>query len=161
MRNVLLLNATYEPIRVISLKRAIVLVWEDKAEIVEERDAQVTSANFSMPHPAVIRLKYFVKIPYRARLPMSRRTVVGRDKGKCAYCEKRGDTIDHVIPRSRGGKHEWENVVCACRKCNHKKADKLLSELGWTLSFTPYSPKGTFWLILGVIEDPQWEPYLT
>lgn len=160
---VLLLNATHEPLRFISLKRAVVLVLQEKAEILEEEpDRLVRAAKISLPAPKVIRLTRFVQIPYRARIPLTGHAVMVRDNHKCAYCTKRkGTTVDHVQPRSRGGKHEWTNVVAACSPCNAKKADKLLSEIGWELQFKPFVPKGTFWLVLGVGEvDPIWEPYL-
>lgn len=159
---VLLLNATYEPLRVITMKRAVALVLADKVDIVEEHpEAEVRSASTAMKAPSVIRLRYFVRIPYKSRLPLTRKTLMARDGGICQYCERKGDTIDHVQPRSRGGEHSWENVVIACRKCNFKKSDKLLSELGWELIRQPTTPRGTKWLILGVVNnDPVWEPYL-
>ncbi len=161
MSRVLLLNATYEPIHVLSFKRAIALVVEDKAEIIEERDGtQIRSANLEVPYPSVIRLKYYVKIPYRAKIRFSKRAVFARDKNTCQYCGKPGNTIDHVYPRSRGGENTWENVVLACEKCNFKKGSKLLSELGWSLKTTPVAPEGTYWLVVGLKADPSWEPYL-
>jgi 5-methylcytosine-specific restriction endonuclease McrA len=160
--SVLLLNATYEPHMVINLKRAIVLILEDKAEVIHESDDVVRSASLQMNKPEVIRLKTFVKVPYRARIPLTRRAVLNRDKGTCAYCKKpNATTIDHVVPRSKGGRHEWENVVAACRPCNAKKDDKTLEQTGWRLDFTPFAPKGRFWLIVGIKEVPQeWAPYL-
>lgn len=159
MNRVLLLNATYEPIQVITLKRAVGLLVADKAEMVDSREGEISSASYSIPHPSVIRLKYYVKIPYRGTLPLTRRTLLHRDNHTCQYCGKRGDTIDHVLPKSRGGRHSWDNVVIACRPCNAKKSDKLLGELGWRLKREPVAPKGTFWIILG-LSEPEWEPYL-
>lgn len=159
--NVLLLNASFEPIRVVSLHRAVTLVVTEKADIVERKPGVLRSPSISVPVPSVIALRVFVKIPYRATLPLNRRAVIARDGGKCAYCGKDGSTIDHVVPRSKGGKHVWENVVCACRPCNSKKDDKTLSELGWELEGpTPYAPKGWRWLVMGVSTDPTWAPYL-
>lgn len=165
MGGVLLLNATYEPLRVITTRRAVVLILDEKAEVIEHKDGLFRSASTAMPVPAVIRLRYFVKIPYRARLPLNRKAVVARDGGVCQYgCGRRGDTIDHVVPRSRGGQHRWENVVASCRKCNGKKDDRLLSELGWELARKPFAPKGTYWLVVAMLPDgevdPEWEPYL-
>ena len=159
MSRVLLLNATYEPIQVITLKRAVGLLVAEKAELVDQREGRINSASLSMPHPSVIRLKYYVKVPYRGTLPLTRKTLMHRDSGMCQYCGKRGDTIDHVIPRSKGGKHTWNNVVIACRPCNAKKSDKLLGELGWRINREPVAPRGTYWIVLG-ITDPEWEPYL-
>jgi 5-methylcytosine-specific restriction endonuclease McrA len=159
---VLLLNATYTPLRIITLKRAVVLVLQQKAEIVEEEpDRLVRAARISLPAPKVIRLTRFVKVPYRGRIPLTGRAVLVRDKHVCAYCGRRANTIDHVVPKSRDGKHSWENVVAACTACNAKKSNRLLSELGWNLSFKPFAPKGNFWLVFGITEpDPVWDQYL-
>jgi len=110
----------------------------------------------------VVRLLRYVTVPHSKPLP-TRRGVLARDRYRCGYCLGRGDTIDHVIPRSRpGGVHDWENVVAACRRCNGKKDDRLLSELGWTLKITPYRPTGLSGILLSAVDvvDPLWEPYL-
>lgn len=160
----LLLNATYEPLRVLSLKRAVVLVLQEKAEVIEEGDAFVRSANTAMKIPKVIRLKYFVQVPYKARIPINRKTIMARDNAECQFthCNRKGTTIDHVQPRSRGGKHEWENVVAACPKCNAKKADSTMSEIGWELKRKPFAPRGRIWILLGLQAEnvPEWKPYL-
>lgn len=161
MAPALVLNATFEPIAVVSTKRAIVLVLADKAEIVEASDDEWRSAAAAIKVPAVIRLRRYVRVPYRTRVPLSRQALMRRDGHVCAYCGKRASTIDHVVPRSKGGPHTWENVVAACARCNSQKADKTLAQLGWTLPFTPKAPHGTGWLVLGVADrDPSWEPYL-
>lgn len=164
MSTTLLLNASYEPLRVIPLRRALHLVLAKKAEVLEEGEGVVRSAKVTMPRPSVIRLTYMVKVPYRSRLPLTRTNLTARDRGECQYCGasvgSRG-TIDHVVPRSRGGKHAWENVVLACGPCNSKKDDRTLSELGWSLERKPFAPKGTSWIIIGLhrVED-SWQPYL-
>ncbi len=157
----LVLNATYEAIALVPMKRAIILVLQDKAEILHEGEELWRSANLSFRVPTVVKLTYFVKIPYRARIPLNRQAVLTRDNHECQYCAKKGDTIDHVVPRSRGGKHEWSNVVACCRRCNAKKDDRTLRELGWTLRRQPATPTGTFWLVIGIrsLED-DWLPYL-
>lgn len=161
MKGALLLNATYEPLCVVPLKRAVVLVLAEKAEVVAEAPGLFRSACFAVPIPSVIRLVKYVRVPYRARLPLTRRALLARDGHQCTYCNRHADTIDHVIPRSRGGKHEWENVVAACRRCNGRKSDKLLSELGWKPRVVPKAPTGTFWLVVAVGKiDPAWHPYL-
>lgn len=158
---VLLLNATYEAIRVIPMKRAVVLVLQEKAEIVESTGENIRSAHISMPQPEVIRLKYYVKIPYKSRVPLSNRAVLNRDKYKCAYCGKKGNTVDHVHPKAKGGKHEWTNVVAACGKCNSKKADKTLQEMGWELSFKPEAPTAKTWIVVGTPERAEaWADWL-
>jgi len=161
MSTTLLLNASYEPLCVIPVRRAVVLVLADKADVLVAGDAAVRSARLSVAAPSVIRLRYFVKVPYRASLPLNRRNLLARDHGRCAYCGGRGDTIDHVVPRSKGGPHEWTNVVAACRPCNARKDDKLLDELGWTLPVTPRAPSGWAYLVIGVAStDPEWAPFL-
>lgn len=158
----LCLNASYEILTVIPWTRALVLVMADKAEVVSESDQLVRSPSITMQAPSVIRLKAYVKVPYRKTLPLTRRNVIARDNGKCAYCVKKADTVDHVVPRSRGGANTWENVVAACQACNNKKDDKLLSELGskWKLSFVPKAPTGWSWVAIGVATvDPAWEQW--
>lgn len=161
MRTTLLLNASFEPLCVISGRRAVMLVLADKADVIAESDDAVRSARISMARPAVIRLRYYVKVPYRAALPLNRRNLAGRDGGRCAYCSERGSTIDHVVPRSRGGAHRWDNVVLACLPCNSRKGDRLLRELGWTLGFAPTAPAGWSWLVVGMATvDPAWAPWI-
>lgn len=160
--NVLLLNGDWQPIRVISTKRAIVLVLTEKAEILAEGTGEWRSATTSVPIPQVIRLKRFVQIPFRAKIPLSNAAVLKRDRYKCGYCHGKANTVDHIVPKSRGGRHMWENVVAACRPCNARKADKLLDEIGWSLSVTPRIPTGTVWLLVGQktpIPDG-WVPFL-
>lgn len=157
----LLLNASYEPLRIITRRRAVSLVFANKAEVIHESEDEMRSAHASFKIPTVIRLRRFVRVPYRARIPLNRKNLVARDKGICQYCGKTGNTIDHVIPRSRGGLHRWENVVLACTKCNATKGDQFLPDLGWELLSKPFAPQGTFWLLVGIVDlDPTWEPYL-
>jgi len=158
----LLLNASYEPLRVIDSKRAIVLVMQEKAEIVSEGSEEYHSATASVLVPDVVRLKRFVHVPFRARIPLSNAAVLRRDNHECAYCDKRkGTTVDHIVPRAKGGQHRWENVVAACRPCNGAKADKTLEDWGRELRFQPYVPTGTMWLLMGLKEQSEtWAPYL-
>jgi 5-methylcytosine-specific restriction endonuclease McrA len=161
IRRTLLLNASYEPLTLVTSRRAVVLVLSERAEIVHEGSEEFRSAKIALRVPSVIRLLTFVKVPYRARVPLTRRAVLTRDKHICQYCQKKADTIDHVVPRSRGGKHEWENLVACCRPCNGKKDNCLLSDLGWKLRRQPFAPRGTFWLIIGVgVIEEAWEPYI-
>lgn len=164
MRQVLLLNATYEPLTTLSLHRAIVLVLREKADVVHRdgRGAVLRSASRTLDVPSVIRLRRYVRIPYRSRIPLTRAALMRRDDYRCAYCGQKAETIDHVIPRSRGGTHTWENCVASCVSCNHRKADKYLEELGWTLRVSPAVPRGAHWRLIGasLIGDPQWAPYL-
>lgn len=158
---VLMLNATYEPLKVISVKRAIVMVMTGIADVVEEGDADVHSPSITMKAPLIIRLREYKKVPRKATLALNRKNVCKRDRNVCAYCGGQGNTIDHIHPRSKGGRHEWMNVVCACYDCNNKKDDKLLSDMGWKLRFEPYIPSGGNWVVVDIRNPhPSWEPYL-
>lgn len=161
VQGVLLLNASYEPLRVLGLARAVCLVLAEKAEVITAGEEPVRSASFEMPTPKVIRLRYYVKIPYRAKVALNRKSLMARDNSTCQYCGKAGNTIDHITPRARGGRHEWTNVVCACGPCNQKKGHRLLSELGWSLNMTPDVPRVATHLIVGIgTIEPEWEPHL-
>jgi 5-methylcytosine-specific restriction endonuclease McrA len=163
-RRVLLLNSTYEPLTALTVRRAIVMVLCGKADVVHEDPAspEVCSATRVIVVPTVIRLRSYVRVPYRARVPMTRAALMHRDRFRCAYCGCKADTVDHVVPRSRGGEHSWENCVAACATCNHRKADRLLAELGWTLRSAPLPPKGQHWRLLSTVKelDPAWARYL-
>ena len=161
MSKALVLNATYEPLCVVSVRRAVVLVLKEKAEVVHATDAEWRSERAAFPVPSVIRLTYFVRVPYRARAALNRRAVFARDGYRCQYCGAAAENLDHVVPRSRGGEHVWENVVAACRTCNTKKEDRLLSECGLTLRRAPTAPRELTWIIVAVgTVHPHWEPYL-
>ena len=103
----------------------------------------------SLAVPVVVRLTRYVRVPYPASVPLSRRAVFTRDGQTCVYCGGSATSIDHVVPRSRGGTHTWDNVVAACRRCNHTKADRSLAELGWALPHPPRTPSGAAWRLLG------------
>jgi len=157
----LVLNATFEPLCVVPVRRALILVLKEKAEIVEERGEVMHSERSSFPVPSVIRLVHYVRVPYRARAPLSRRAVFVRDNHRCQYCNAPAENIDHVVPRSRGGEHVWENVVAACRPCNARKEDRLLTETHLTLRRPPFAPRETIWIVVAVGRiDPAWAPYL-
>ncbi|TWH18394.1 5-methylcytosine-specific restriction endonuclease McrA [Prauserella rugosa] len=163
-RRVLLLNATFEPLTALPLRRAIVLLVCGKAEVVHEDPSGLTlhAATMTVDVPSVIRLSTYVRVPYRAQVPLTRAGLMHRDRFRCAYCGGRAETIDHVLPRSRGGEHSWENCVACCAKCNHRKADKLLSEIGWSLRIVPRAPHGPHWRLLAHAKetDPLWNRYL-
>jgi 5-methylcytosine-specific restriction endonuclease McrA len=161
MAKALVLNATYEPLCVVPVRRAVVLVLKEKAEVVHATDTELHSERRSFAVPSVIRLTYFVKVPYRARAALSRRAVFARDNHRCQYCGAGAENIDHVVPRSRGGEHVWENVVAACRPCNTRKEDRLLHEAGLVLRRKPTAPRELTWIIVAVgTVHPHWEPYL-
>ena len=163
-RRVLLLNSTYEPLTALPLRRAIVMLLCGKADVVHNDPAGpvVRSAAYVIAVPSVIRLRSYVRVPYRARIPMTRAALMHRDRFRCAYCGGKADTVDHVVPRSRGGQHTWENCVACCSTCNHRKADRLLAELGWTLHLAPTPPTGQHWRLLSTVKDldPAWARYL-
>jgi len=161
MNRTLVLNATYEPLGVVTDRRALILVLNNRATMVEASGTVLHFSSGQLDLPSVIRLNKFVKIPYRHAVPLSRRAIFARDGGRCVYCHAAATSIDHVIPRSRGGGHNWENVVSACHKCNHLKADKPLKELGWRLRALPREPVGAAWRILGTGRtESRWLPYL-
>lgn len=163
-RRVLLLNATYEPLTAISSRRAIVLMLRERADVVhgDPHGPLVHSADRCLSVPSVLRLRTYVRVPYRAQVPMTRSALMHRDRQRCGYCGGKADTIDHVQPRSRGGAHTWENCVACCADCNHRKADHLLSDLGWKLRVELRAPRGRHWRLLSSVKevDPIWSPYL-
>src|ERR1700727_2750459 len=164
MERVLLLNATYEPLALVSDRRAVVLMLAGRAEAVAIREdcSVFHSARLAIDVPSIVKPSRRVPIRRWARPPpVARRSVLRRDGGLCVYCSQPADTIDHVIPRSRGGTHDWSNVVAACKRDNLVKADLLLSELGWTLRVKP-APPGGYLGRLRHLSDmaPLWEPYL-
>lgn len=139
--SVLVLNHNYEPLNICNMKRAIVLVLTGKAEVLEAYERSISTSQQHYDAPSVIRLDYMIRRP-RPRVKLCRREIFIRDNYTCQYCGTRtGDlTIDHVIPRSRGGGHSWENLVSACRVCNHRKGGKTLAEARLTLRTVPHEP---------------------
>ena len=138
---VLLLNQNYEPLNVCHARRAIVLLDKGKAEMLENGQGHVRTENKTFDLPSVIRLMYHVRRPLPMRR-LTRREAFLRDRFRCQYCGKEGRdlTLDHVVPRVYGGKHEWENVVAACSHCNHRKAGRTPSEAGMKLLTQPRVP---------------------
>ena len=157
----LVLNAGYEPLAVVSFKRALVLVLNQKATILAGEAGQVRSANQEFDLPTVILLQRYVRIPGAREIPVSRRGVLRRDSHRCGYCGKSANTIDHVLPKSRGGADSWENLVACCLRCNNAKSDKTPAEMGWELRFTPKMPTGVIWSVRGAEkEEPGWREFL-
>ncbi|MEL7086442.1 MAG: HNH endonuclease [Cyanobacteria bacterium P01_A01_bin.3] len=144
MSKVLVLNASYEPLNITTWRRAVVLMLKGKAEGIEH-NGRLIYANFASP--TVIRLRHYVNVPYKA-IPLTRRNVLYRDEYRCQYCNvSSGDslTIDHVIPRSRGGQDVWDNVVCACVRCNIKKGNRTPKEAGMPLNRQPRRPHSSLY----------------
>jgi 5-methylcytosine-specific restriction endonuclease McrA len=150
---VLVLNATYEPIHVCSIRRAMVLLLKAKADLVERGEAPVRAERVKVDKPVVIKLRNYVRIPREVhRRKITRKAVLARDLWTCQYCgAERGTlTVDHVIPRSRGGESVWENIVASCAPCNRRKADRLPSVPGPNVFIRVAAPS----------PPPSWEPYL-
>ncbi|MGH8866491.1 MAG: HNH endonuclease [Actinomycetes bacterium] len=161
MAHALVLNATYEPLCVVPQRRALVLVLNRKAVPVENTGVVIHSARRALAAPSVVRLSRYVKVVHRGAVPLTRRAVFARDGGRCVYCTAPATSIDHVVPRSRGGAHVWENVVSACHRCNRIKGDRAITDLGWRLRVPPRPPAGLAWRVLGTgRSDPSWVPYL-
>ena len=160
-RRALVLNASYEPLSIVSSRRAVCLLLADKADIVECDDGVLRSVKLTIPAPTVVRLRYMVRVPRRAVAAVSRRAVFARDEYRCQYCGGRADSIDHVVPRSRGGLHVWENLAAACRPCNTAKRDRTPDEAGMRLMRPCRAPRGSAWVTLGAPLVPEaWKPYL-
>jgi 5-methylcytosine-specific restriction endonuclease McrA len=161
---VLVLNASYEPINVCTVRRAAVLVLKDRAEILERGDWALHAENLTLPRPIVIRLKSYVRIPRDAhRRKITRRAVFARDRWTCQYCGKeRGNlTVDHVIPRSKGGGSGWDNIVTCCAPCNRRKGDRLPRQANMVPRHPPRAPSSTIFIHVATPVIPRaWEQYL-
>ncbi len=157
----LVLNASFEALCVVPSRRALMLVLDDRAELLHTTDRVYRSERMVIPEPSVVRLAHYVRVPYQTRVALNRRAVFARDEHRCQYCGATAENIDHVIPRSRGGTHTWENVVAACRPCNTRKEDRYLHEVGLSLLRTPAQPRERVWLFVasGRVRS-DWEPYL-
>ncbi len=161
-QRVLLLNQNYEPLSVCSARRAIVLLFQGKAEMISRADGvRVHTVRTSYALPSVVRLWQYRHVPYK-RIMLSRKNIMTRDNHQCQYCgTKKGTmTVDHVIPRKRGGKDVWTNLVAACTRCNNKKGDLTPERAGMTLRRKPTRPTYINFIqrYYGVAE--QWRPYL-
>ncbi|MCI0424327.1 MAG: HNH endonuclease [Actinobacteria bacterium] len=162
MARSLVLNASYEPLSVVSERRALILVLTDRASLVVPKDEFWHSERVVVQIPSVVKLHRYVKVPYRRSAPVTRRAVFGRDGHQCQYCGGPAESLDHVTPRSRGGDHSWENVVACCRPCNVRKGDRTLHESGLRLRSKPGPPRRFAWIYAstGFQVDPNWQPFL-
>lgn len=139
----------------------MLLVMDTKAELVHVTERVFRSERSTVPEPSVVRLSRYVKVPRERAVAVNRRTVFARDGQRCQYCGQAAESIDHVMPRSRGGTHTWDNVVAACRRCNTHKEDRLPHEVGFVLRHQPTAPRQRVWLLAmcgGAPDD--WAPYL-
>jgi 5-methylcytosine-specific restriction endonuclease McrA len=162
---VLVLNQNYEPLNVCNVRRALVLVIGGKAEVLEARSRPLSTVSAEYIAPSVIRLVSLIRRP-RPRVKLTRREIFIRDNYTCQYCQRQVSdlTIDHVIPRSRGGMHVWDNVVCACKACNHRKGGKSIAEARMALHKDPHEPRaGVYYTIerrLDTAAHADWHKFL-
>ena len=157
------MNASYEPLNVCSVRRAHVLVWKGKAEVLEQLDVPLHSATSTYPWPHVIRLVTYVRVPRGVKRKISRRALFARDGWRCVYCGTMSGrlTLDHVVPRSRGGDSVWENVVTSCAPCNMRKGNRLPEEVSMTLRAKPRPPASVLFIHLATPRIPNgWQQYL-
>lgn len=162
---VLVLNQSYEPLNICLVRRAMVLLYENRAEMLENGSGVIHSANCEFPVPSVIRLATMIKRPHRTGRKLSRFEIFKRDRYTCQYCAKetRALTLDHVLPRYRGGPHVWGNIVSACVPCNRHKAGRTPQEAGMRLSRQPAPPRdnGRFYLPAHYTHARhEWQKYL-
>ena len=161
---VLVLNASYEPLNVCTVRRALVLILKEKAEVLEQGDGVLRSETMRLDRPEVIRLISFVRVPrdiHRRRI--TRKAVLARDGWTCQYCgaHRPSLTVDHVIPRSRGGESVWENIVASCAPCNRRKGNRLPQEIRMHPRRNPRPPGPTVFIRIAAPRTPAaWEPYL-
>ena len=159
---VLVLNQNYEPMSVCSAKRAIVLLYLEKAEMIERNHQMVRSVSRAMPMPSIVRLSRLVHVP-RKRILLNRKNIIKRDGHQCQYCGTRDApiTVDHIVPKDRGGGDTWENLVCACVECNAKKRNRTPREAGMRMLKKPRKPGYLFFIqhLVGIPDD-RWKPYL-
>ena len=169
MSAVLVLNQNYEPLNVCNTRRALILVDGGKAEVLEHTGAPIRTPSRCFDRPSVIRLVYMIRRP-RPRVRLTRREVFIRDHHTCQYCgmKTRDLTLDHVMPRHRGGRHTWENLVSACRTCNHRKGGRTPDEARMYLHRQPFEPHASsYYLFHQYLESerfrewakfiPEWE----
>ena len=161
---VLVLNASYEPINVCTVRRAAVLILKNRAEILEEGDWALHAESLTLARPVVIRLLAYVRIPRDAhRRKITRRAVFARDRWTCQYCgHERGNlTVDHVVPRSKGGASTWDNIVTCCAPCNRRKGDRLPRQANMVPARKPKAPNATIFIHVATPTIPAaWEQYL-
>lgn len=157
-----MLNQNYEPLTICNVRRAIVMSYLGKAEVVHTVNGkEIRSVYKTFGYPSIIKLAFFVRIPFK-KIILSRKNILRRDGHRCQYCSvSQNLTVDHVIPRSKGGEDTWENLVAACVKCNNKKGDRSPEQARMSLLTTPKRPSHITFIknFAGKIDDG-WKPYL-
>ncbi len=160
---VLVLNQNYEAMSICNVQRAVVLLFLGKAELISSKDSRlIYSIKTSLPFPTIVRLRVYIKVPYK-KIVLSRKNILRRDNHKCVYCQRTDLplTLDHIVPKSKGGDDSWENLVTACVKCNNKKGDRLPEEAKMLLHKKPTRPSHITFMkhFIGRVDDA-WKPYL-
>lgn len=160
-KRVLVLNQSYQPITLITVKKAITLFFRDKVDFVELSENIIHSPSSSLNAPLIVRLKFPIRYSPFGRVELNKRNLFRRDGFKCAYCGSDDNlTMDHIVPKSRGGQSNWENLVTACHPCNNRKDNKLLEDVGYTLSVKPRQPNQLMFLTHNTKVHDKWKPYL-
>lgn len=169
INSILLLNASYEPLAVVSLRHAVNLLLRERVEPVVEAHAILCSVDSGIAVPEVLRLKRYVNVPRRGAPAWNRRALLARDHFTCAYCGRKAGpggelairdlTVDHVIPLSRGGRSSWMNTVCACQDCNLRKGNRLPHEAGMKLRIEPKIPRTNYLVVSGDL-PASWKVWL-
>jgi 5-methylcytosine-specific restriction endonuclease McrA len=160
---VLVLNSSYEPLNVCTVRRAVVLLLKEKAELLETGTRELRSESMTLPHPVVIRLVTYVRVSRdNRRRRITRRAVFARDSWTCQYCGRTSHlTVDHVMPRSRGGTSVWENIVTSCAPCNRRKGDRMPTEVQMHPRRKPRAPGPTIFIRVATpVVPPAWQQYL-
>lgn len=164
MSDVLLLNFSYEPLGTVSLQRAVRMLFARKAEVLHDSGREIRSQKLSFPLPSVLRLLYYVAHRRRS-VSLTKKNVLLRDDYKCAYCAAPGGsamTVDHVVPKSRGGSSAWENLVACCSPCNSRKRDRTPEEARMPLRRKPHVPRRIPWVVVRRnTASAEWSKYLT
>lgn len=159
--NVLVLNQDYQALSICSVERAFILLFLKKADLIDELPGKtLRSVGRAFKYPSVIRLNKYARVPYR-QVSLTRANIFRRDKHTCAYCGARTDlTIDHILPRSIGGRESWENLITACQSCNAKKGNQTPEQSGMKLRFQPFRPSFVMYLNNSASYQDTWRPYL-
>ena len=161
-KKVLILNQSYQPLMTLGAKRAIILSFTEKVEVLERYNDEIRSINLSIFMPSVIRLKDYVRFNNK-KISLNRKNILKRDNHICQYCSSKSNllTIDHIVPKHKGGRDSWENLVAACVPCNTKKGNKLLKDINMVLLKKPKAPSFLF-NIQNDLSNSQnsWKPYL-
>lgn len=158
---VLVLNSSYEFLNIATVKRAIKLIFKGKAEVLETHPSkEIASSSSRIKLPSIIRMLYHIVRPFN-HVPLTKKNILLRDRHTCQYCGKPGDTVDHILPKSRGGREDWTNCVCACTYCNTRKNNRTPEEANMKLLKLPRKPRYIPWILIKRDADAVgWEKYL-